>query len=188
MPEHDDEIAVTITDGDTADAESSATRDVYPPSPVHVNTTPGWIAPAALALAVLAAAGAGWALFKPASNGNGSAADPKGTVCTAFRTVSDAVSLQTNQAAPDLGPVTPVANLAIAANARLAMAGGANYLLDILPSNASADLATAVRSFAGDLNGIAMNALAGIPNDKPEQAALLKSAEESNKKIADLCK
>ena len=181
MSEHSDEIKETITDIVTADDSSPAT-------PVHVDTSRSWMTPAALALSVLAVAGAGWALFKPAPNANGSAADPKGTVCTAFRTVSNAVSLQTNQVAPDLGPVTPVANSAIAANARLAMAGGANYLLDILPSNASADLAKEVRAFAGNLNSIAMNALAGIGNDKPEQAALLKSAEETNKKITDLCK
>ena len=185
MSEHSDEIKETITD---ADLETAIARESATAAPVHVSTSRSWIAPAALALSVLAAAGAGWALFKPAPNANGSAADPKGTVCTAFRTVSNAVSLQTNQVAPDLGPITPVANSAIAANARLAMAGGANYLLDILPSNASADLAKEVRSFAGSLNSIAMNALAGIGNDKPEQAALLKSAEESNKKITDLCK
>lgn len=191
MSEHSDEIKETITAVDTTDGdavETTVTRESALAAPVHVKTSPGWMTPAALALSVLAVAGAGWALFKPATNANGSAADPKGTVCTAFRTVSNAVSLQTNQVAPDLGPVTPVANSAIAANARLAMAGGANYLLDILPSNTSADLAKEVRAFAGNLNGIAMNALAGISNDKPEQAALLKSAEETNKKITDLCK
>lgn len=45
-----------------------------------------------------------------------------------------------------------------------------------------------MRSFAGDLNGLAVNALAGIPNDKEPQAGLLRSAEETNKKIVELCK
>lgn len=45
-----------------------------------------------------------------------------------------------------------------------------------------------MRSFATGLNGVAMNALAGVSNDKEPQAGLLKSVEESNKKIAEFCK
>ena len=155
----------------------------------------GWIAPVALVIALLAAAAAGWALFRPApdtstaTNAATKSDDPKATVCKAFKTVSDAVYIQTNKApGPDLGPATPAAVEAIAANARLAMAGGANYLLDNLPSNTPDELAGPIRSFAGQLNSIAMNLLAGIPNDRPEQAYLLHSAEESNKKLAELCK
>lgn len=177
---------------DTEAVTESAPASSVSRVPIQVSTGPaGWIAPVALVISLLAAVAAGWSLFKPASGGgaNASAADPKGQVCTAFKTVSDAVYLRTNQAPPpDLGPATPAAVEAIAANARLAMAGGATYLMDKLPSNAPGDLAKEVRSFAGDLNSIAMNALAGISNDKPEQADLLKSAEEANKRIVDLCK
>lgn len=150
-----------------------------------------WIAPAALLIALLAAVAAGWALFKPAPAAVGAlkSDDPKATVCKAFKTVSDAVYLQTNKSpSPDLGPATPAAVEAIAANARLAMAAGANFLLENLPTNTSAELGDTVRGFAADLNSIAMNALAGIPNEKPEQADLLRAAEDSNKKIVDLCK
>ena len=110
-------------------------------------------------------------------------------MCTAFNTVSTAVSTQTKRSpGPDLGPATPIATEAIAANARLSMAGGATYMLERLPSNAPKQLADEVRSFATNLNGVAMNALAGIPNDKEPQAGLLRTVEESNKKIAELCK
>lgn len=160
-------------------------------SPLRLESGPKWVAPAALALSVLAAIGAGVALFKPAAptTDAGPAADPKAQVCTAFNTVSTAVSIQTKRGpSPDLGPMAPVAAEAIAANARLAMAGGAGYLLDQLPPNAPTRLANEVRTFAEDLNGIAMNALAGIPNEKEPQAGLLKSVEETNKRIAELCK
>lgn len=159
-------------------------------SPIQLQSGPKWVAPAALVISVLAAAGAGWALSKPApAGGPAAAADPKAQVCGAFTTVSTAVSIQTKRSpAPDLGPAAPIAAEAIAANARLAMAGGASYLLEQLPSNAPEQLAEETRTFARNLNGIAMNALAGIPNDKEPQAGLLKSVEESNKRIAELCK
>lgn len=161
--------------------------------PVRVATrsSTGWMAPLALVLSLLAAGAAVWGLVKPAKESTTAAKseEPKATVCKAFKVVSDAVYLQTNRTpGPDLGPAAPAAMEAIAANARLAMSGGANYLLEILPANAPADLSEEVRGFAADLSSIAMNALAGTPNDKPEQAELLHSAEESNKKIGELCK
>lgn len=61
------------------------------------------------------------------------------------------------------------------------------YLPDQLPLNAAAELAAEVRSFARDLNSIAMNALAGIPNNRELQAGLLVWAEDSIKKFTELC-
>lgn len=160
--------------------------------PVHVEPkAPRWIAPLSLVLSLLAAGGAAWALLKPAPEipGPAAVADPKAQVCTAFTTVSKAVSIQTKRApGPDLGPATPIAAEAIAANARLSMSGGASYLLEQLPPNAPENLAKEVRSFASNLNGLAINALAGIPNDQEPQAGLLRSAEDTNKRIVELCK
>jgi hypothetical protein len=164
------------------------------PARVSSQSRTGWMAPVALVLSLLAAGASGWALFKPAPEPTTIAADaksddPKATVCKAFKTVSDAVFFQTNRSpSQDLGPAIPAALEAIAANARLAMSEGSSYLLAHLPSNAPEELAKEARNFAGELSSIAMNALAGIPNDKPEQAELLKSAEKSNTKIGDLCK
>ncbi|MCB0924867.1 MAG: hypothetical protein KDB50_10065 [Mycobacterium sp.] len=181
-------------------SEPSATDPSLPGTPLpevsrvphHIEPkNPRWIAPLALVVSLLAAVAAGWALLKPAPDPAEASAvsDPKAQVCGVFDTVSRAVSIQTKRApGPDLGPVTPVATEAIAANARLSMSGGASYLLSELPSNTPKELADEVRSFAGELNGIAINALAGIPNDQEPQAGLLRSAEETNKKIVELCK
>lgn len=148
----------------------------------------GWIAPVALVIALIAAGLAGWAAFRPApapSNPTPAAApqsgDPKTNACDAYRTVSSAVSLQTH--------ADPGAEVqGVAANARLAMSGGATYLLAHLSPATPGDLADAVRSFATGLQDISMNALAGVPNDDPKQAERLSNAEKTNSRIAEICK
>jgi hypothetical protein len=49
-------------------------------------------------------------------------------------------------------------------------------------------LSDAIHSFATGLQDIAMNALAGVGNDDPAQAARLRDAEATNTRIAELCK
>ena len=132
-----------------------------------------WVAPAALAIAVIAIGVAIWALMRtpgePADNAGEPAVnaeqsdDPKAHVCVAFDTVRKAVSLQTNA---DLGP-DPAAKEAVAANARLATFGGGEYLLSRLDPATPPELADAVRSFANNLQDIGMNQLAGVPNSDP---------------------
>jgi len=104
--------------------------------------------------------------------------------CADFTTVHTAVSLQTHA---DLG-TDPVAVQAVAANARLSMAAGGSYLLSRLDPATPRDLATAVRSFANNLQDIAVNAMAGVPNEDPAQAARLQDAQAGNDRIANLCK
>jgi hypothetical protein len=146
-----------------------------------------WIAPAALVISLIAAAGAGWALLRPPPPSASPAAvapqsgDPKANACDAYRTVSSAVSLQTHA---DAG--TEVQG--VAANARLAMSGGATYLLAHLNPGTPADLADAIRTFATGLQDISMNALAGVANSDPTQADRLRNAETANNRIAELCK
>ncbi len=111
-------------------------------------------------------------------------ADAKVRACGAFDTVTKAVSLQTHI---DLGQ-DPVPQAAIAGNARLALFGGGQYLLNRLDSATPAELADAVRQFANDLQDIGMNALAGVANDVPEQSARLADAEGLRKRITELCK
>jgi hypothetical protein len=165
------------------------------PAPIARGGSAGWIAPLALVISLLAAGAAGWALFKPSQSpgatdaGASTVADPKGEVCSAFKTVSTAVTRYTNVQLPDnLGVAMPGTQEAIAANARLAMTGGSTYLLRNLAPNTTPELADHVRSFAGTLDTIGMKLLTGIPNDNPELVTLLQSAETSNKKIAELCK
>ena len=161
------------------------------PAPAVIRRPARWIAPLALAISLLAAGTAGWALAKPAPQAAAVnvSSDPKGQVCSAFFTVSEAVYRYTNvNLPPDLGAALPAAQEAIAANARLAMSGGSAYLLRNLPSNAAADLAEEVRGFADTLDTIAMKLLAGVPDKNPELTDLLKSADQANKKIGGLCK
>jgi hypothetical protein len=145
-----------------------------------------WVAPAALVIAVVAVALAIWALVSASSTDSGTtlAGDPKTRVCTAFGTVSNSVRMQTHN---DLGP-DPVAQAAVAANARLALFGGGQYLLDTLDSETPAELADPVRSFGHELQEISMYALAGVANTDPAQSARLAQADSTRQQIADLCK
>ena len=145
-----------------------------------------WAAPVALLIAVVAVALAIWALMSasPRAPETALAGDPKMRVCTAFDTVSKAVTLQTNA---DLGP-DPVALEAVPGNARLALVGGGQYLLSRLDSATPPELADAVRSFAGDLQDIGINLLAGVPTTDPSQATRVAEADAGRKQLVDLCK
>jgi hypothetical protein len=149
-----------------------------------------WVAPAALLIAVIAIAGAVWALLRqpaaPAAKQPTSqqVADAKARACNAFTTVRSAVSLQTHA---DLG-ADPAAVQAVAANARLAMAAGGSHLLAHLDAATPPELAAAMRSLAAELQDIAMNALAGVGSDDPAQAARLRDGEAASGRIAELCR
>jgi hypothetical protein len=79
-------------------------------------------------------------------------------------------------------------SLAVAANARVALYDGGQYLLSKLDSATPEELADAVRNFANDLMDIGAAATAGAQNSEPEQAARLKQADASNATITQLCK
>jgi hypothetical protein len=146
-----------------------------------------WTAPAALLIAVVAVALAAWSLMS-GSSGTSEAGkqpgDPKTRVCSAYQTVSQAVSAQTHA---ELGQ-DPIALSAVAANARLALLGGGQYLLDRLDPATPSELADAVRTFANNLQDIGIYALAGVPNSDPEQAARLTQGDVANQQLRSLCK
>jgi len=158
----------------------------------------GWMAPVALALSVLAAAAAGWSLFKPTSapeapeapeargafSANAAAADPKAAACKAVALVADGVSLQSQV---NLGP-EPVALETVAANTRLSMVGGAAYLRENTPSNTPAELAEPIGTLAAQLQDVAQYFFVGQTSSVPEQAERLKAAAASSEKLAGLCK
>jgi hypothetical protein len=172
-------------DNESTPSEATTPRRVER-EPVQVQSAhPRWLAPAALVLAVIAAGLAAWSLIGQSESSSSEAlpGDPKTRVCTAFNTISTAIPLQTNL---NLGP-DPVAQAAVAGNARLALFGGGVYLLNSLDSNVPSDLADPVRSFAYDLEDIGMNALAGAVNTDPEQSARLANADETRQQIAALC-
>ena len=137
-------------------------------------------------ISLIAVAAAGWAVLRPAPPSASSAVasqngDPKANACDAYRLVTSAVSLQTH--ADGAAEVQGVA-----ANARLAMSGGATFLLAHLNPGTPADLADAIRTFATGLQDISMNALAGVANSDPTQADRLRNAEAANGRVAELCK
>jgi hypothetical protein len=144
-----------------------------------------------LIVAIGALALAGWTLYR-LDNSNPSysdtqRADAKATVCAAMGIVRKGVSLNTNMQPPG-GPTDVTGSLAVAANARVALYDGGQYLLSKLDSATPEELADAVRNFANDLMDIGAAATAGAQNSEPEQAARLKEADASNATITQLRK
>ena len=143
----------------------------------------------ALALSLIAIAFSAWAWLHPhresaATVTDQQAADAKTRACSAFNLVRNAVSLQTHV---DPGN-DPIAGQAATANARVALVGGATYLLAHLDPATPPELAASIRSFADQLQGLAMNAMAGIPGGDPAQAARLRDEESTSTRLAESCK
>ncbi len=153
----------------------------------------------ALVLAVGAMVISGWAALRPiTSQTGGDANNPsafddaarsaaKEKTCAAFETVRRGVSLNTNASAPG-GSGDVAGGLAVAANARLALLGGGEYLLARLDPAVPTELEEPVRQFADTLLDIGATAISGVPTTDPVQAERLRSAEHLSPVIANLCK
>ena len=159
----------------------------------HSGSSRGFIVSvAALVVALVAAGLAVWALLsKPSTEGQvftGTASDdPKGSICETFNVIRNGVQINTNLQPPG-GPEDVTGSMAVAANARLALYDGGQYLLARLQPDTPSELADAIRKFANNLMDIGARSTSGIPNSDPGQAARLKEADEANKSITDLCK
>jgi hypothetical protein len=123
-----------------------------------------WITYAALAIAVLAVILAALAYFVPAHNSASATAqqggDAKANVCAAYAATRKAVVLNTHMQGPN-----PDSQLAVAANARLALIGGGAYLSQRLAANTAApsDLANAANSLANTIQQLGINYLNQAP-------------------------
>jgi hypothetical protein len=125
---------------------------------------------AALAIAVIAAAVAiaGWFRPPPESASptftDQQTAQAKMNVCSAYTAVHQGVVRNTHLAEPNQND--PAGQLAIAANARLALLGGGAYLRDRVATQpaTSADLAQAVNSMANTIEQLGVGYLAGATN------------------------
>jgi hypothetical protein len=161
-----------------------------------------WLASAALVAALGALGISSWVLLRPPSTSaapattSGSAAssapsaqqiaDAKTRACGAYNTVGTAVTLRSNA---DPGPdPAGVQAQATAANTRLALIVGHSYLLSRLDPATPAPLAAALRRFAGDLQEVAIYALAGVNTDDPAQAGRLQDVVALNTQITEMCK
>ena len=112
--------------------------------------------------------------------------DPKGAICDAFNVVRNGVQINTNLQPPG-GPDDVTGSMAVAANARVSLYDGGQYLLARLQPDTPTDLADAVRKFANNLMDIGAAATAGAQDADPEQAARLRTADADNTKIAQMC-
>lgn len=147
----------------------------------------------AVVLALVAVGLAAWAAFRPVKEPAAPTytaaqqSDAKAAICAAADLVRRGVSLNTNLPVPG-GEGDVTGSLAVAANARVSLSDGGQYLLARLDPATPAELADPVREFANKLMDIGAGAIAGAQNSEPAQAARLKEADAANVKIAEACK
>jgi hypothetical protein len=141
--------------------------------------------PITLVVAVAAAALSGWTPNSQNYTG-AQRADAKQKICAATDLVRKGVSLNTNLQPPG-GPEDVTGALAVAANARISLYDGSQYLLARLDPATPPELGDAVKKFANLLMDIGAGSTAGAQNSQPEQAARLKDADATNRTITELC-
>jgi hypothetical protein len=154
----------------------------------------GAVAIIALVLSLIAVGLSAWTAFRPAREGPDEAtyttaqqSDAKTAICGAADVVRKGVSLNTNLQSPG-GEADVTGSLAVAANARLSLSNGGQYLIARLDPAVPKELADAVKEFATTLLDIGAASTAGSPNTDPDQAARLRSADSENAKVVELCK
>jgi hypothetical protein len=152
-----------------------------------------WAGPMAvisLIVALGALALAGWTLYRweasEPSYSETQRADAKVKICNAMDLVRRGVSLNTNLR-PAGGPEDITGAQAIAANSRVSLYDGGQYLLARLDPATPPDLADPVRNFANNLMDIGAAATAGALNSDPDQAARLRDVDAANATITKLC-
>lgn len=145
----------------------------------------------ALAVAFLSLGIAGFALFRTFDRDPGytdaQRGDAETAICSAFETVRTGVATNTNIAPPG-GSGDISGALAVAANARVALFDGGQYLLARLDPATPTDLAGEVSRFANQLMDIGAAATAGVPNSDPVQAGRLQDAEAASTAISGRCR
>ena len=110
--------------------------------------------------------------------------EAKAKVCDAFLVVSSGVANSSGLQAEEGDAVGAVA---IATNARLALLGGGQYMLDRVDPATEPGLAEAARAFGNALMDVGAAAIAQIPNDDPAHQERLKDADEQNAKLQGMC-
>ncbi|AFM17297.1 hypothetical protein Mycch_2524 [Mycolicibacterium chubuense NBB4] len=144
-----------------------------------------------LLLSVVSLGVAAFALFRSADSDPGytdaQRRDATTAMCSAFDTVRRGIATNTNVTPPG-GSDDITGALAVAANARVALFDGGQYLLARLDPATPADLAGDVRRFAGLLLDIGAAATAGVPNTDPVQAGRLKDAESASTAVSSRCR
>lgn len=171
----------------------SETSSIEPAAQPDPENHPHWWASlrlqtlAALSIAVLAAGLAVAAWLRPTHEGPSypQSGDAKTNLCAAYKVAHQAFYTNTRLTNP--GGNDPTGQLAVRANARLALLGGGAYLRDVLNAQTSppADLAKAVDSLAGTIEQLGMNYLANAGKDA--QVPLRRDLESQVKTLNKLC-
>lgn len=150
------------------------------------------VAAAALVIALIAGGVAGWTLYSFKQATKEPAADSAETtaaklaVCDATILVRKGISANNTLPIPG-GDGDQVGALLKAANARVALVNGAQYLMTKLTPQVPDDLSDTVHKFANTLVEIGAAAATGLPNDDPEQANRLHDADTYAAQINDEC-
>lgn len=154
----------------------------------------GLVSGVALVVALAALGLTAWMAFFPETFGR--SADPaytdaeraeaKSATCTAFNTVRAGIVQNTNLQPPG-GPEDVVGTMAVAANARISLLEGGQYLRARTAAATPTELADAVETFTETLMDIGAAATAGVPNTDPVQSTRLKDADAMSTGILGLC-
>ncbi|OBJ30398.1 MULTISPECIES: hypothetical protein [Mycolicibacter] len=165
-----------------APAKSAGTAKRRPaptpaPAPAQSSTGPLLIAAAVGLVAGLIGGGAVAALWPSGGSSAGGSAkfsseqvnDAKKDVCGAVVLARQAVANNMHMKNPD--PENPVAQLAVAANARLSLTAGAAYLRGRLEADPATpqDIVDSTQKMAGALERLNLSYLVGQPNTEREQ-------------------
>jgi hypothetical protein len=163
-------------------------RTAWGPRPSRLPTV---LALFALILAVAAAALSGWTWWQSRARPTYTYTDAeiaaaKSSGCSAYASVRSAVDTNTNLTPPG-GDGDVTGALAVAANARVALIGGGQYLLDRVQPATPTELAGAMRDLGNKLMDFGAAAAAGARNTDPAQASLLRDIGTANDTLGRLC-
>ncbi|KRD14296.1 hypothetical protein ASE48_04580 [Mycobacterium sp. Root265] len=110
--------------------------------------------------------------------------EAKAKVCDAFLVVSTGVANSSGLQAADGDAIGAIA---IATNARLALYGGGQYMLNRVDPATEPQLAEAARAFGNALMDVGAAAVANIPSDDPAHQERVKDADDENAKLQGIC-
>ncbi|MEH3132662.1 MAG: hypothetical protein PGN27_22125 [Mycolicibacterium neoaurum] len=202
--ETDSQTNVGETDGQKASGEkapdTAASDDVLDDDETSSTRGPAVIAVSAMLVAIATLGASAYMWRNPVNSAPAPAAAPvaetfteeqraqsQAQVCDAFALVSVGVANSSAMQQPAANQGNFGAAIAVAANARLALLGGGQFLLNRVEPATPDELAEAARNFGNTLMDVGAAAIAEIPTNDPAQQQRLKDADEQNTKLDQIC-
>ncbi|MGU3650211.1 hypothetical protein [Mycolicibacterium sp. A43C] len=186
--------ADTSASGDDSDGDDSAGDET------GSTRGPAVIAVSAMLVAIATLGASAYMWRNPVNSGPATAAAPaaetftgeqraqsQAQVCDAFALVSVGVANSSAMQQPAANQGNFGAAIAVAANARLALLGGGQFLLNRVEPATPDELADAARDFGNTLMDVGAAAIAEVPTNDPAQQQRLKDADEQNTKLDQIC-